>query len=601
MRFIISLILTLTTFVTGLLGGGANATAADGAEPSAVPAAVTAAAALPDGAVSYADMTYERCDAAAFRARTDELCALAEAGDADGAIALYDELYEEYLRIDAMATLAMLRYHADTSDAYWTEEYSEMNAVWEEAYDAMYGAGCALAESPCADAFYEHTDGGSVAYTDYIPLTDEELAGNARELALIDEYYALYDGVYDVTAEVGGETWTLDDLYGRKGDRLANRDYDAYLAAWDTFQRALCETFAPVYIELVGLWKDEAARYGYDSFTDYAYELYYARDYGPDEAQALCDAIKPIARAYYADLYYADIAYAYDEPRPELDADALIDVLGAYLAEIDPELTEPWEAMTERGVYDIAPYASGRLDGGYTTDIAYYGVPFIFCTLEENCYDLATITHEFGHFANYWFCEGAANIVTDVEDLDLCEVHSNGLQALFSSFYGDIYTRGAGTAEYQNLSFMLESVIEGCLYDEFQRRVFAYDGELTAEALNDIYMDVCLDYGIDEEGLSYDASWVYVSHSFEQPLYYFSYAASDLAALRLWDMAQEDFDAAARTYMSILRRGAYGDGYFTVLSDCGLDLFTEDGVAQAVCDPVLDRLTALADSYSVRR
>ena len=143
---------------------------------------------------------------------------------------------------------------------------------------------------------------------------------------------------------------------------------------------------------------------------------------------------------------------------------------------------------------------------------------------------------------------------------------------------------------------MLESIFDGCLYDEFQRRVLEAPADLTPEKLNAIHTELSVEYGVYDEQ-EWDGTWVYISHNFAQPLYYISYAASAMAALQLWDLAQTDFPAAAETYMSVLRHGSYNMSYSQVLEECGLRLFTEEGAVEAVCRPVLDELYALDQAY----
>lgn len=66
-----------------------------------------------------------------------------------------------------------------------------------------------------------------------------------------------------------------------------------------------------------------------------------------------------------------------------------------------------------------------------------------------------------------------------------------------------------------------------------------------------------------------------------------------MAALQIWDISQVDPGRAVDVYLDVLRRGSYAEGYTQVIPEVGLTLFTEAGAAEAVCRPVLDRLTAL--------
>ena len=546
--------------------------------------------------VRFEDIEYVHYDPEPFYDDADLLCELARSGRADEVNALYDRLYDEFLYIDSLSVITMLRQDHAIRDEYWAGEYLYMDDLWSRTVDALSTACAEVLTTSCAASFEEHIGAEAAeAFRGYTPMTDEEIDAYDRELELQQEYLAMYDSIDEVTYSYGGKDWTFEDLYGRKGDALYYADYDGYLTVYSGLQQALNGLFAPLYIELVGLWTETARAAGYDSYTDYAYEITYCRSYSPEDAQAFCDAVKPIAQEYYSDLYYSDMSYDYYYVWPVLSPDELIAVLGEYLPQIDESLLEPWNAMKERGMYDIDVARSGRYDGAYTTILLYFRSPFLFATLEEDCYDLTTITHEFGHFCDYWF-NPQTNIVSQTDDLDLSEIHSNGLQALFTEFYGEIYEQGADVAEFINLSFLLENILDGCIYDEFQRRIFDDPDELTPEKLNDVYREVCAEYGLDS-GLDWDSGWVYISHNFELPMYYFSYAASGMAALQIWDIAQEDPERAVSVYLDVLHRGSYRESYMQVLPEVGLTLFTEEGAAEKVCRPVLERLAELDRAY----
>ena len=548
--------------------------------------------------VNYADMSYEHYDPAWFYSATDSLCDLADAGRIEDALALYDELYDTFLYADTLNTIAMLRHDGDFSSEYWEEEYFYTEELWREMSNALSTAGRRVLNSPTGDAFSDHIGPVLTAdFADYVPMTRKQEELDDRETELEEEYYELNDGIGEVSFEYLGQTWTLDMLNGRKGENLLYNDYDGYVTVYYGIQEEICRTFAPLFIELTELRTEEARLAGYDNYSDYAYERRYGRDYSTEDAQAFCDAVKPIARRYFDDLYYSDVFDAVQEVGNELDTEELFAAVEGHLSLVDPSLSEPWAYMTEHGLYDVALAGSGRYDGAYTTALTFYGAPFMFVSGEGDCRDLITLTHEFGHYADFYFSP-APDVLSSVSNLDLNEIHSNGLQALFTAFYKDIFGWKSAAAAFMNLADLLENVIDGCMYDEFQRRVFDEADDLTPERVNEIYLDVCLDYGMYDRSTlpDYDAGWAFIGHLFLTPCYYISYAASGFAALQIWDMAQEDFDAATQAYMSVLQAGAYEDGYFDVLRQSGLRSFTARGAIDAVLAPVLEQLARMERS-----
>ena len=595
MRLVMTWITTAAILLGSLFGFG---TAGEAVETMAETTTVTFAAS--DHAdVDYADMAYEHIETDAYYRMLDELYDAAEDGDAEAVCALYDSLYDQVVYADAMYTLASIRHDAQTDDEYWQDEYIYTEGVLVELADALGAAGLDVLDTPAAEGFKDCVGEEMAEYfAEYEPMTDEELALHDREVELQEEYYELIDSIYGITFDYRGESWTLEEIWD--DDVLWRQDYDAYLAIYEGLNRTLCETFAPVYIELAQIWEEQAALYGYESYADYAYEVF-GRAYTPAEAQVFCDAVKSASRSYYGDLYYSELgeeAYLI----PDMETDALFDALSSHLASVDASLVEPYAYMTDHGLYDIGGMGSGRYDGAYTTSFYCYGAPFLFETCYGGCDDLITLTHEFGHYADAYL-NPMPDPVFGVGDYDLFEIHSNGLQALFSDFYGDIFGSYESAALFMNGTDLLMNVLDGCMFDEFQRRTLAEADSLTAERLNELYLELCVEYGLYDSGdfPEYDAGWVYISHLFLSPMYYISYAASGIAALQLWDMTRHgEFDEAVEAYLSVLHAGAYGDDYFTVLENSGLRLFTEEKAATEVLHSVLSDLYRLEKSAPVR-
>jgi oligoendopeptidase F len=542
---------------------------------------------------ALADMTYTTYDDTAFYAAIDRLCALAQdesTDNTDRLCQLYDDLYDQILYMDTLNTLAYLSYCQDVTDDTWYDRYSESSTQLIACADALCSACCQVTQSAYADAFAAHVgDNAFTAFQDYAAVTQREQELYDQETALENQYEQLL-AQGDISYAYEGEVWTTDTFYGYQGDALAARDYDAYLEVYDGLQQAAAELLAPVYAQLVTIRRQLADLAGYDSYVDYAYTEIYGRDYTPDDAQALCDAVKPLAQAYYENYYYSDLWYATDTIEPTMDSDTLVQVLGTYVTELDASLAQPWQYMESLGLYDLGT-GDSRYDGAYTTDLSMYQSPIIFATLSGTVQDFLTLSHEFGHFCNA-YVDPMPNLLTTTDNYDLLEIHSNGLQALLTGWYDEIFSQGADVAEFVNLAGLVENVVDGCVQDEFQRRVYATDEALTAETINRIYTQVCAEYGLYAP-LSWDSTWAYIPHNFESPLYYISYATSALAALQLWDTAQTDPQAAADTYLALLQRGAHDLGYFQVLEENGLLLFNQEGAVDAICQPVFNRLETL--------
>lgn len=262
------------------------------------------------------------------------------------------------------------------------------------------------------------------------------------------------------------------------------------------------------------------------------------------------------------------------------------------MGDIDPALAEVYQYMVEHHLYDI-DYDPNKMNVGYTTTLYEYQEPFIFNTPDYSYYDLETMIHEFGHY-NEAFHAGTT-LITDVTNMDVAEIHSQGLELLYLDFADDVYGEGLGdTARQMVLYQILYSVVDGCLYDEFQNAVFSADHEMTAQEVNQLFRSLSEEYGYtyyDNGDEAYD--WVDVPHTFSSPMYYISYGTSALAALEIWSIAQEDRQAGIDKYMELTTYGLTTT-YCELMEECGLKSIFEEGTIREIAQTVSKYASALA-------
>lgn len=533
----------------------------------------------------WRDMAYTHYDGSYFLADAERLTELAAGQDADAVLALYDELYSELAHIDTLGSIAYVRSSADVTDEYWTDESQYATSLVYSAADALSRACQAIAAGPCAGAFAEHVGQDAFdAFAEYRPMTDREAELLARETELVDEYYQLINSAGQVTYTYLGESWDLEKLGGFQGANLVYQDYEGYLEVFSGLHDAVSRTVGPVFLDLVQLRRELAQLEGWDSYPAMMYEQTYGRDYSLQDAQTLCDAVKAIGPEIFSlsqhDTGSGELVFSPEE---------LLATLGEYAGRLDPSLADAWQYMTEHGLCDLAN-GENRTPGAYTITLSQYDSAYIFATLAGTERDLSTLSHEFGHFVNDCSIP-VPNLLTSVGNYDLMEIHSTGLETLFTAFYEEIFGPNGNAARYEVLCGLLEKLVQGCLYDEFQRRIYEQP-DMTLEDLNRLYADLCTQYG-QYEPFDADGTWVYIPHTFESPLYYLSYAASALGAIQLWDMARTDLDAAADTWLALMDHSAYEEGYMTVLPACGMRLFTEPGAVEQICRPLIDELPRL--------
>lgn len=343
-------------------------------------------------------------------------------------------------------------------------------------------------------------------------------------------------------AEYTAHSEEADRLAGREGKLL--KEY--YLLAADPSPdtRKIGETYA----QLVNVRRQIAQEAGYDSYADYCYDLFYNREYTPESAEHIWNLTKkyfvPIVRKYAGAVGEA-AAEAGWMGDIDCSEEAIFSAMEKVLPRISPDLSYVFDYMRLYGLFDLSD-ESRRMDTGYTTLLYSCNEPFIFVKLDGSYYDYSTMFHEFGHFTNYW--SNTSDLIFGFPDNDMAEVQSQSLELLATTFYPELFGEEYGRAVADDLVMnIIYSVVDGAMYDEFQQKVFAEEGDLTPRRLSEIYTGLQREYGYDEgDSGNY---WMFVEHNFSQPFYYISYAVSALPALELLAISEEDFAEAADIFM----------------------------------------------------
>jgi oligoendopeptidase F len=238
-------------------------------------------------------------------------------------------------------------------------------------------------------------------------------------------------------------------------------------------------------------------------------------------------------------------------------------------------LSEPVTYMLQNRLYDVTD-SGVKMDSSFTTYISDYRAPFIFSDWTGYADNIATILHELGHFTNYY--HNAVVGYSAVDSLDLAEVDAQALVLLlfddYESFYGDL----ADEARTAALIDAMYSLLSGCMEDEFQQDVYE-NPNMTLEQMNTLYGKLAEEYGLQQVYGYQGTEWVLITHTFQTPMYYISYAASMVPALELFQLAQNDPESAKNAYFHIIMRESY-ESLGDVLAQNGLaPVFAEDTIA----------------------
>lgn len=494
--------------------------------------------------VDYADMTWYIYDAAEF---LDKAARLGETADGKEAADLYDWLMAEYAKVYTLDNLAYIDFYAHPGDETLSDACRQLDSVLNEVNDALCTALSDALDGPAGSALRSYI-------------------GEDKAAALVG-----YDEQTDRQREI---TERVSEL---------TLQYNALIMEYLSYDEET-EKIGALYRELVDLHNEEAQIVGYKDYADYAYEASYGRDFTPDDAAALCEAVKPYARQYFGSLYYNEATYADFSADTDLTERELVGLVTQYMPRVSDDAAKAAAYMEKHGLYfmDSAERVS---DLGFTTTLDQYNAPFIYLALYGDQNDIQSMFHEFGHYYDA-YVNPVPDLLLSVGSLDIFEIHSTGMEALSTGWYEDIYGEDADLARIRFLDSALYTVFSGCLFDEFQRAVYA-DPTLTPEQISQTFVTIARSYGLRSFGKEFSHYWMQVNHNFESPFYYISYAVSMLASLQIYEMAENDWAAAAGFYNDLVSLGAFDYTYCELLDKVGLECFT-DGLPACVPQAVED-------------
>ena len=493
---------------------------------------------------ALADMPYGVYDPGDFYTLLDQLDALGQTTGKDAEITnCYHSLITELNRLVTDYALAQLRYSEDLSSGTYADDLAAMEETYSEVYDALYQSLSELMEGDYVDLLKELLGDEDLVeeLLDYTEMNEdiEDLSQQATKVVQLYNELSLED----VSVTVDGEEYTFETAEYIEDD-------DEYWAVYEALTEAQNALLAPQLVELISLYNQEAVLYGYGSYAELAYENY-GRDFTPEDAKALHAAVKEYIVPLYQKVEELAYSYEMEDDFSYLTTEELLDMVSGHISSVDADLKLSFDHMVRYGLYSI-DYFSGRGDG-YTINLPQYNDAAIFIDRLGGASDVETLVHEFGHY-NADIHQNMATLSSGFP-LDTSEIHSQGLEVLFLNCADDIYGEEDSTAQKLNVVYtLLDSIIQGCLQDEFQQEAYAaaQGHDLTVAELNKIAYRLYGEYGLATGPEAQELySWVNIPHTFESPFYYISYATSAINALDILSISQEDYQAAVDTYMSL--------------------------------------------------
>ena len=548
--------------------------------------------------VDFNDLTYGEPYMNEVEAAAKAVETAAKADNAEETVKALQALKELNDRLETDYSLMYIRYCMDP--ASMSKAYTEWYSFYMTAANRIVEAFGAAADSANAQALTQALgEDGAAYYTGTEVDTPEQLALQNHCTELVDAYWQAMAQTptvryKDVTYHGSGEAEAAylegnltDEEFGQVSLLLAKETN---------------KVIGPIYVDLVKTWKKYAASCGYDDCAAYFYENVYFRDYSPQDAEAIHEAVKAYMvplQARYGTLAYTDTVLTSEAAMAQrfsgLSQEEVLDMVEPYMGYISTELSGLYAYMRRCNLVDIGP-SDTKNQQGYTTSLPQYGSAFIYNAPYGLFYDAETLIHEFGHFSECCL-SGGSNYG---DSIDVAEINSQGLELLYLPYTEAMAGEDSAAAYRYDVLYQIigGSIIDGSMFDEFQQRVFAEEN-LTVDKVNRIYHDVCAEYGIQLTDDTYGYSWQNVPHNFQSPFYYLSYCVSALAAAELLTTSLSDYGKACDDYLRLMEVGN-AQGLRATLKAAGMaDVFQEEtiaGIADALMDYTYD--TILDISFS---
>ena len=465
-----------------------------------------------------------------------------EGTDREGLEALSDSLDEQYDNIQKQQTIAFVNYSRDQTDEEATQLHLDATDKLTKAYDAMM-------------------------------LMLREV--NASDSPIKDVLFA---------------DWTEEDLkmlsaYTSEIAQLEKENEELVVEYQALSQEELAEGIIPLYQKLIANNNRIGRIYGYDNYYTYGYDVVYARDYTTDTVQKARDyAIKYLVPTVPAILQEFALGFQrltqaeqqvviafMEESYQDTDKDYVNLYIDSLPQDLQAVMNHLWQ-------YDRAIFAdsTGAKEGAFTVNIGDDAI----CFFGPGYDSTLTLVHEMGHYAS------TLNLDLDECPMDLAELHSQGNEWLFMNQVREeldpkVYAVIRDYKMYMDMCTILVSF----MVDDFEERIYTADvSGYTKEDFDAVADEVCKAYGgadfVNNYLTDFQSYWRLVV--MESPVYYVSYAMSDVAALNLYTIASQDREKAYEIYGHLLKDVDLDLGFQENLKKVGLSGPFDSQVYEAI-------------------
>jgi oligoendopeptidase F len=410
--------------------------------------------------------------------------------------------------------------------------------------------------------------------------TDIEIfrEANVERFAQIEELSAGYQKLTGgLSVEWDGESKTIPQLqpFLKANDRAVRErafrlGAQAYLAKRDE----MADLFDKMYALRIAVAKEA----GFADYQQYCFAAKHRFDYTPADTQRFHDAVRrTVAPAVERLMQHRHRTLKVDTLRPwdvsvDLDiteplkpfdtVETFVDRAQRVFERVDPELGAQFTLMAQERLLDLES-RPGKAPGGYCTDLAFRGRPFIFMNAVGVPDDVQTLVHEAGHCFHDFATHALPFTWQRRTGHEAAELASMSMELLAMPYLvqpDGYYTREeARVAWLEHLEDVLSALVHIASVDAFQAWIYTDPAGADRDARDRHWLALRADFerGVDWSGLEPErvSRWYRQLHIFELPFYYIEYGIAQLGALQVFRNAVRNPREAVANYKRFLALG----------------------------------------------
>ncbi|MCX8255194.1 Oligoendopeptidase F [Beijerinckiaceae bacterium RH AL1] len=523
------------------------------------------------------DMKRAGADCAAFAADyKGKLEALARDGGLLEAIRRYEAIDDTLGRIMSYAGLV---YAGDTTDPARSKFYVDaQDKVTQASTDLLFFQ---LELNRIDDAILDAAAAGECAH--YKPWLDDirkdkpfQLDDKLEQLFLEKSTTgaSAWNRLFDETMaalrfEVDGEELSLEPTLSL----LQDENGAVRRRAAEALSKGLkgnLRTFALITNTLA---KDKEIADRWRGFTDVADARHLSNRIEREVVDALVEAVRDayprLSHRYYrlkAKWFGVDALPHWDRNAPLPDvpsrampwSEARATVLDAY-AGFSPKMAGIAQRFFDERWID-APTRPGKAPGAFAHPTVPSAHPYVLLNYQGKPRDVMTLAHELGHGVHQVLAgpQGALMAPTPLTLAETASVFGEMLtfRALLDKTGSRAERRAMLAAKVED---MINTVVRQIAFYTFERKLHLArrEGELTSEAISDIWMSVqaeSLGPAIELKP-GYEVFWSYIPHFIHSPFYVYAYAFGDCLVNSLYGVFEKAQDGFAERYLAMLAAG----------------------------------------------